>query len=446
MYFERNDDFCAFGFYKNNNFIKNRILILLVILSLGGLAFVQYRFLITGLALEKSNLDKKAVALLREIKADLYTPSLLSSEIALFTKPDYIGASPERDTLEARIVRGLRHKITELSVGRDMADVDFAFALIVPGAPQPTVGSPDFDTEQSRFSRYTEVLAGAVTEGCRCNLVLRINVRNIFVYLLGELRNLLIPSALFLLILAACIAWIIRSEHRQRKLAEVKNDFINNLTHELKTPVFSVGLASKMLEEHLHGLPSDKPREYLRLIRAENEKMKGHIDKVLELASLESGRYIMDKRKMPAAGFLRQIAADFQEKLNPETAELETEIALADTVISADENHLRNALENLLENALKYGHPTFTCIRLTAHIKDQRLIISISDNGKGIAPADQKRIFEKFFRVSDGDVHTVKGFGLGLSYVQQVIERHGGKISVQSTLGSGTTFTIKLRL
>lgn len=401
--------------------------------------------MITGLALQKTNLDKKVESLLREVKGELHNPGLTTSEIAVLTKPGYIAASPERDTLQARMLRGLRELLREKAEERELGGIDFDFALTAGGGRGFTLKSPDFDTEHSRFSRYFLPLSGAVTEGCKCQIVLRLNVQNIFNYLLRQLQNLLIPSLLFLLILVGCFVWLLHLNNRQRRLAEVKNDFINNLTHELKTPVFSVGLASKMLEEHLKSMPAAKPKEYVRLIRSENEKMKTHIDKVLELASLESGRYIFDKHEVEIEPILREAAQSVTPKLTLSGGEITFDFKTENTVLLLDRSHFHNVVVNLLENAIKYCDKAVPIIEISTEAAGKNFFIKIKDNGKGIPATEQERIFAKFYRVTDGDLHEVKGFGLGLNYVKQVVEKHGGKITVASEIGRGSTFTILMR-
>ena len=408
------------------------------------MVFVQYRLLITGLALQKTNLDKKAESWLRDVKSELHNPGLTASEIAVLTKPGYIADSPERDTLQARMLRGLEKILQEKAEERDLAGIDFAFALTAGGVRGFTISSQDFDEEHSRFSRYFLPLSGAVAEGCQCQIVLRLNVQNIFNYLLRQLQNLLIPSLFFLLLLVGCFAWLLHLNNRQRRLAEVKNDFINNLTHELKTPVFSVSLASKMLEEHLKSLPAAKPKEYVRLIRNENEKMKTHIDRVLELAGLESGRYIFDKTEVKVENLLQEAADSLRVKIKP-GGEISYDFQTENTVRYLDKNHFYNVIVNLLENAIKYCDKDFPKIEIKTETVGSKFLIKITDNGKGIPAAAQKQIFEKFFRVTDGDLHEVKGFGLGLSYVRQVVEKHGGSISVESEIGKGSTFIITFK-
>ncbi len=382
---------------------------------------------------------------MREVKGKLNAEEFIATDIANLISTAPLIKQAEKDTLKAELTYKFTKLVQESIFKNDLASVDFNFAITPPGQFSGVYfGSPDFDLAHSKFSQYSHYLTGNISKKCNCQLLLKLQIKNTFEYLLKQLQILIIPSILFLLLLAACCIWLLGSIRKQRKLAEIKNDFINNLTHELKTPVFSVSLASKMLEQYLKDLPTDKPKEYLKLIRTENEKMKGHIDAVLELASLDSGKYIMDKEEIIIEDFLEKIINNYQLELAKENAKLETHFTTKDTITLIDKTHFKNVIKNILENAKKYNDKDNLHILISTQSIDNYYVIKIKDNGKGISKENQKHIFEKFYRVRDGDLHDIKGFGLGLSYVKQVIERHQGKITVESLLNKSTTFTIRI--
>ncbi len=382
---------------------------------------------------------------MKEIKVKLNSEEFIVTNMALITSTTPLIKQEEKDSLKTQLTYRFAKIIQESLDGKDLETAEFNFAIAPPGQFSSVYfGSPNFDTNQAKLSQYSHFLTGDISKQCNCQVLLRLQIKNISEYLLMQLQQLIIPSILFLLLLSACCIWLIRSINQQQKLAEVKNDFINNLTHELKTPVFSVSLASKMLEQHITDLPSDKPKEYLKLIRAENEKMKGHIDAVLELASLDSGKYVMEKSEVEMENFLEKITTAYQLDFKEKDAILETDFATKNTSVFVDKAHFKNVVKNILENAKKYNDKNKLHIQISTQSIDNHFIIKIKDNGKGISKENQKHIFEKFYRVREGDLHDVKGFGLGLSYVRQVIERHGGSISVESTLNVNTLFTIKI--
>ena len=286
---------------------------------------------------------------------------------------------------------------------------------------------------------YPIKLDGYLSDLLDKEVILELGFEDINTYFMSQLNGLTIPGVLFLLAIIVVVIWVLRSFYWQSSIITTTNDFINNLTHELKTPVFSISLASKILEEGI--TPEKKP--VLELIRRETDRLGRHIDKVLELASLESGKKVMQFAEVDFKPELERICEDFRMLSEYDKVDFTYELEGGTYPIRAEKFHLENAIVNLLENAKKYSDDPV--IRLRAHIQNRKLLIAISDNGQGIAPKDQKRIFRKYYRIKNGDVHKVKGYGLGLSYVHKIVSVHRGKIKVDSKLGEGTTFVISLK-
>jgi len=389
-------------------------------------------------------MDLNLIDAMKEVDKELYKQDKLTTQIAQFTSSASSKNQPQRDSMHLYLRSKFASILMKKLNNQGFHNSEFTYAITNPKPTEIFFGSPNFKTNYSAYSTYSYPLTGSIKEKCHCQLILRLQVENIFASILYKLKRLIISSILFFLLLVACCIWLVRSISKQRKLAEVKNDFINNLTHELKTPVFSVSLASKMLEQHIEDLSSDKARNYLRLIRGENEKMKGHIDAVLELASLESGKYIMDKEEVEMDTFLADFLENYRFEFERNKTELETHFVAKNISLLIDKTHFKNVLKNIFENAKKYNDKEKLRIQFKTQSINNEFIIKIKDNGKGISKENQKHIFEKFYRVRQGNLHEIKGFGLGLSYVRQVIERHGGKITVESILNESTTFTIKI--
>jgi two-component system phosphate regulon sensor histidine kinase PhoR len=218
------------------------------------------------------------------------------------------------------------------------------------------------------------------------------------------------------------------------------NEFINNLTHELKTPVFSIGLATKILEDNAQ----EGQAPIIAIIRQQVERLKVHIEKVLELGSLESGKRVFQLKPVDFAPHLLGLCEEFHTLASMEKVDFSYHLQSGEYKIRAEVGHLENAINNLLDNAKKYSpHPE---IRLTALTEKGKLIITVVDNGEGIAKKDKYRIFQKYYRVTEGDLYRVKGYGLGLSYVKNVVGHHKGKITVDSEIGRGTAIAISLPL
>ncbi|MGK0363942.1 MAG: two-component system phosphate regulon sensor histidine kinase PhoR [Saprospiraceae bacterium] len=389
-------------------------------------------------------MDLNLIEVMKEVNKELSVRDGLTTKISQLISSSSFQSQQKSDSLRVQLTNKFAVILAEKLSNQGFQESQFTYAVTNPKPSEIFFGSPNFGANYSASSTYSYPITGSLKEKCHCQLILRLKVENMFAFLLNKLQRLIIPSILFFLLLVACCIWLVRSINKQRKLAEIKNDFINNLTHELKTPVFSVSLASKMLEQYIKDLPSDKPKDYLRLIRAENEKMKGHIDAVLELASLESGRYIMDKTEVKMDAFLEGIVEAYKLEFENDKAELEIHFTAKDISTLIDKAHFKNVIKNIFENAKKYNDKETLHIKTSTHLIDNQYVIKIKDNGKGISKENQKHIFEKFYRVREGDLHEIKGFGLGLSYVNQVIQGHGGDITVESIPNISTTFTIKV--
>ncbi len=274
---------------------------------------------------------------------------------------------------------------------------------------------------------------------------LHIDIENLFTYLLAELDYLVVPSVLCLLALLISLALLIHILQREQKLNSIKNDFINNLTHELKTPIFSISLSNKMAKENLTKSNYEKVIEFLSIIENENNKLKTHTEKVLELASLENPNHQLQKEDTDLHILLNEVANEFSQKIKTKNGHLEMQLNASHFNLKADKNHFKNTIYNLLDNALKYGKEKPT-IKIISKNEKQLFILKIKDNGPGISAADQKYIFDKFYRIPTNNAQHVKGFGLGLNYVKQVVKAHGGKVGVESKIGEGAVFIVRLPL
>jgi len=234
--------------------------------------------------------------------------------------------------------------------------------------------------------------------------------------------------------------WVLKSVYWQQKVITTTNAFINNLTHELKTPVFSIGLATKILENGI----DPKKQQFVSIIRQQINRLNQHIDKVLELGKLEFSSSMFKLEKVDFSKNITQVCSNFEALSKLQDVEFTYMVDKPPFFIRAEASHLENAITNVLDNALKYSDKPVITLKATK-VKRQ-LQISISDNGIGISKQEKRLIFKKYFRVANDNVHKVKGYGLGLSYVKEVIKRHKGKILVESALNQGTTITLIIPL
>lgn len=263
--------------------------------------------------------------------------------------------------------------------------------------------------------------------------------------IIAELQTIIILFLLFSAIIIGVYAYTLRNFLRQRKLSELKTDFINNMTHEFKTPIASISLAADSLKNPKILQNPELILHYGEIIKEENRRMNRHIESVLQSAILEKDALELRKEKAHVHSLL-EIAVDrskFQHRVRD--VKIAEEYSADQDTVWGDEIHLVNLFVNLLDNAVKYceGEPEIT---IHTHNENNSVVITFTDNAIGIKKEDLKDIFQKFYRVPTGNLHNVKGFGLGLSYVKSITELHGGSVAADSIYGKGSTFTITIPL
>ncbi|MDL2276964.1 HAMP domain-containing histidine kinase [Parabacteroides sp. OttesenSCG-928-G07] len=256
------------------------------------------------------------------------------------------------------------------------------------------------------------------------------------------------PSAIFSIILLVTFVFTIYIIFRQKKLSEMKNDFINNMTHELKTPVSTISLAAQMLKDSDITKSPDVFKHISGVINDETKRLSFLVEKVLQMSLFERQKAALKLKEMDANDLVVSVANTFVLKVEKYGGTLDIDLQAEDSSIYADEMHITNVLFNLMDNAVKYRRPEAP-LKLMARTWNEsgKLFISIEDNGIGIKKDHLKKVFERFYRIPTGNVHDVKGFGLGLAYVRKIIEDHNGIIRAESGTGMiGTKFIISLPL
>ena len=257
----------------------------------------------------------------------------------------------------------------------------------------------------------------------------------------ARLKFWVISSGIVLLVIVffAYAIWVIL---KQKRLSEVKTDFINNMTHELKTPISTIGLSSEVLMRDGIEQNPDRLRNYAKIIYNENNRLKSQVEKVLQIAALDKERVSLNKKRVNVHDIIGSLMQSISMSLEGE-ADLSSDLQATNPEILADEVHLTNIVYNLVDNALKYSQGNR---KVTVATRDEKngLGIAVEDNGIGISKEDRKHIFDKFYRVPTGNLHDVKGFGLGLHYVKLMVEAHKGRITLITEPGQGTRFDIYL--
>ena len=230
---------------------------------------------------------------------------------------------------------------------------------------------------------------------------------------------------------------------RQKRLSEVKTDFINNMTHELKTPISSIGLSSEMIMRADTSTESEKIKQYAGLIFKENKRLEHQVERVLNIAKLDKEEVILKREALDMHELLEDVKDSFEFNQNEIGGKIALHLNAETFVLNVDPVHIPNVAYNLIDNAIKYCKETPEII-VTTSVDKRGFVLQVEDNGIGIKREDLKMVFDKFYRVPTGNLHDVKGYGLGLYYVKKIIEEHGGSVQVRSTFGKGTAFTIHL--
>lgn len=259
-------------------------------------------------------------------------------------------------------------------------------------------------------------------------------------YILDEL-GIWIVSTAFLLLVVLFFGYTIWVILKQKKLSEIRTDFINNMTHELKTPISTISLSTEVLSNPNIVKDPDRLSNYANIIKEETERLKNQVDKVLQMATLDKRKIELDKEKVDIHEVIDKTVTGFQLILDSNEGKIITDLQAENRYIKGDSTHITNILFNLIDNAIKYSEVE-PKIEITTRDHKDGIYIRVRDNGIGMTRDQQKHVFEKFYRVPQGDVHDVKGFGIGLNYVRKMIRQHGGKIQLKSQLKSGSTFRI----
>lgn len=245
---------------------------------------------------------------------------------------------------------------------------------------------------------------------------------------------------LFVLIFFSWTIWVIL---KQKRLSEIKNDFINNMTHELKTPISTISLSSKMLLKP--NVSQEKLHSFAEIIDKENERLGMQVEKVLQIATLEKEKIELNQRGVDMHHIVRECQEVFALSMEEKSGQFEIELQATNPMVTGDEVHLTNIVHNLVDNAIKYS-PSSPRVRITSRNRGEFFVLEISDEGMGMSSAVRKKVFDKFYREPKGNVHDVKGFGLGLYYVKNMMKAHNAHITLESESGKGSRFTLKFRV
>ena len=340
----------------------------------------------------------------------------------------------------ARISRYLHQELDTLGLR-----IPFQFA-VCNYAGTTLFRSKDYNPEQARGSNtFVQTLFPNDIAGTRNYLRVYFPTKSDYIF---RSISFMVPAFAFTLILLIIFVYTIIVAFRQKKLTEMKNDFINNMTHEFKTPISSISLAAQMLNDQTVRKSPAMLQQISTIINDETKRLRFQVEKVLQMSMFDRQKATLKIQQIDANAAIFNIVNTFKLKVEKYGGSIEADLDAMDAIVDVDEMHFTNVIFNLLDNAVKYRSEDRPLkLRVTSRdLSGDRLEITIADNGIGIRRDDLKKIFEKFYRVSTGNRHDVKGFGLGLAYVKKMISELDGEITVESEFNSGTKFIIILPL
>lgn len=263
-------------------------------------------------------------------------------------------------------------------------------------------------------------------------------------YIFSSVR-FMIPSLIFLAVLLITFIFTIYAVFRQKRISEMRNDFINNMTHELKTPISSISLAAQMIGDKDVVKNETMMNHVSKVVLDESKRLRMLVDKVLQMSMFDKAESVLKKTELDMNELIENVVETFKLKVDYSGGEITSQLNAENAMSYVDEMHLTNVVFNLMDNAVKYKrHDVPLKLDISTWNEGERLCISVADNGLGIKKDNLKKIFDKFYRVHTGNVHNVKGFGLGLAYVKKIVLAHGGTIRAESEYGKGTKFVITL--
>ena len=409
----------------------------LILFSLIGLGIVQYRFFILSLQLANAKYSIQLNETLGLVGKYLYLETPLTTLVSSSFKGKIANYEPNKmynDAAAIQLEQFLRKRFEKVGV-----NVDFAFALY--NTQNNVILLKSSDYSKNAPPDFSEPLDGFLPYQCNCPLSLYIQNKNLVQYFLAESKNIYLPALIliFLLLIGGIGAFVVYEKVQFQ--AKSKQDFYNFLTHELKTPVFTMSIASKMLENYNL---NEKALEAVHIIKTENNKLKIQIERILEMVVADKSMPQLEKVKIDLSPFFLSLANDFSTQISQDPSVCFThQIDPFSRFVLADKHYLQNVFMNLLENAKKFKTGIVHIQLFVKYVNDE-VIIDIIDDGWGIENKFQKLIFKPFFRIKQSA--NVQGYGLGLSYVKKMIKFHQGKLILHSALGKGSKFTIILPL
>jgi len=416
------------------------LIVVLITLSVIGILFIQMSWINNAIKLKHEEFQREVDNSLKQSVAAVQSQWLSKQPTTIINEKDRTFFLENNFTTQGWFTKEELHGIIEGVLRQNNIKQPFEFC-VVNIFKNPVFSSDGFQIQDIPAS----VSIGLATDNQAMNQeILYISIHEDKNLIIREMGWMIVASIIFTTIIILAFALTVRTLFNQKKLSEIKSDFINNMTHELKTPLATISLAIDALtnEKVIHD--TDKIKIYSSMIKEENKRMNKQVEKILQAARLEKEEIKLSLQKLNAHQVIGKVADNMMLQVQEKNGTLTLKLNAPNPVIQADEVHFSNIIFNLLDNAMKYSNDAPHIIVETLNTGNGMLSIKIKDSGIGMDKETQARIFEKFYRAHTGNLHNVKGFGLGLSYVKAIVDAHEGKIRVESSLGKGSTFTVIL--
>jgi two-component system phosphate regulon sensor histidine kinase PhoR len=428
------------------------IIFILIALSILGILFIQISWLQGLMFLQKNQLSDKlnqsGVLVSNDVSKKINSGlSFRLPKKGLGLNDDYHLHNFEETTIsDIYNYEEMQNKIKLALDKYGLNDLDFEFAIAdkkgnieMKSKKFEDVFSDELNTLQARIT----VIPADIMEPTGPFETIIIVAPNIRYYLLRSLLWVIVGVVVFIIVVLAAFFITIRSLMTQRKLVEIKRDFINNMTHELKTPLATISLAVDALKSTKVNTDPKSVDYFSNIIKEENIRMNKHVETILQAAQLDKRENELNKQEVELHDLILGVVDSFKLQLEGKPSNVQTILEAKPSLIKVDEEHVLHVLSNLIDNAIKYSKSEIN-ITIQTKTLNNKTCIRIIDKGIGMDANARKHIFEKFYRAHSGNVHDVKGYGLGMSYVKWVIDSHKGQITVHSEIGVGTAIEIIL--
>ncbi|MFT4152228.1 sensor histidine kinase [Parafilimonas sp.] len=435
----------------------------LITLSLIGIIIMQISWLKNLIALREDQVKQKIDNVYQSLSyefgslRDKYINSAGNDLPRLFSQKNIfdpfssitIGSKLSNDEIERRIKNAFDKA--------DLKKIKFEYAIF----SGDLLSRPSIERQSENFwDAYVDSLhnyipptnlirsqSGSASEnitGDEALIIITLNWKN---FVKRQMIWSILLAVLFTLIIVSAFYLTVYTMLKQKKLSDIKNDFINNMTHEFKTPIATISLAVDALKNEKVMGDRDRMGYFSGIIKEENQRMNKQVETILKASQIEKRETELDVIPLSVHGVIEDVVDNFQLQLHEKNGDAELKLEASQDIIKADEVHFTNLVNNLIDNALKYSKENVPVrLKIATSNSGDRIIMKFEDNGIGMNRETQKRVFEKFYRAHTGNLHNVKGFGLGLNYVKSVTDSHNGTIKVDSTLGKGSVFTLEFPL